>query len=179
MIHRNPTLPEILEWIERYFECQLSDEEEAQLRVIIAGTSLSHPLIDEARALMGFRSPVSGRSEKNKAKPNFKLPISRLRPALGIAAATAVILTIGIHLIGNRSGVITDSDTTCMAYANGQCITDEADVIRLLTSDLQEFNDEAAGLEQSLYDELDAIAPIIDEAELPAIPPEIAEEFKI
>lgn len=178
MIHSNPTLTELLEWIELYFDCQLSDEEEAALRVIIARTPLSHPSIDEARALMGFRSPVIRQSETNYPNSSRRSWPSRLRPALGIAAAVAVIMTLGIYLIGYHVNPSV-SNSKCMAYANGQCITDEADVIRLLTADLQEFNDETDELDQSLYDELDAIAPIIEDAEMPTELSEMADEFTI
>lgn len=152
MKQHNPSLPELLDLIERYFDCTLSDAEELQLRHIIATTGLSHPSIDEARAIMGIRRPVSRRHR------NF-------RPALSIAAAVAVLLTIGIYLFVSPSAGL--GDNKCIAYANGQRITDEEEVINLLREDLREFDDAVEASDRSFADELGDIAPIIESYESP------------
>lgn len=149
----NPKLPQLLEMIERYFDCALSDAEELQLRHIIAATELSHPSIDEARAVMGIRRPARRR-------------LRDLRPFLSIAAAVAFVLTLGIYvLVSPSSGSI--GKNQCIAYTNGRCITDEDDVINLLREDLREFDDAVEASDRSFADELGDIAPIIESYESP------------
>lgn len=149
----NTKLPQLLEMIERYFDCALSDAEELQLRHIIAATELSHPAIDEARAVMGIRRPARRR-------------LRDIRPALSIAAAVAVLLTIGVYLYVSPS-VGRMEESKCIAYTNGRCITDEDDVINLLREDLREFDDAVEASDRSFADELGDIAPIIESYELP------------
>lgn len=174
MKQHNPTLPELLDLIERYFDCSLSDSEEEQLRTIIARTTLSHPAIDEARAIMGFRRPSTAAPTRT-TQPNV-LPADSLtshskkriprRAVVSIAAAIAVVFAIGIHL-GINAPSTTSSNAQCFAYANGERITDEADVIRLLTEDLREFNDGVEEADRNLNDELNIIVPVIEDYESP------------
>lgn len=41
-------LPQLLTLIKKYFDCSLTDAEEACLRIMVATTCYSHPAIDEA-----------------------------------------------------------------------------------------------------------------------------------
>ena len=93
------TLPELLELIERFYDCSLSDEEERQLRLTISSTTYSHPSIDEAKALMGFRRPDAStrttaiptrQTDRHSNRPNIRITLS-------IAAALALLLTLGIN----------------------------------------------------------------------------------
>lgn len=174
MKQHNPTLPELLDLIERYFDCSLSDPEEEQLRAIIASTTLSHPAIDEARALMGFRRPSTA-TPATAMQPNVlpadSLPVRSkkrlsIRAVVSIAAAIAVVFAIGVHLSINTPHPTT-SNAQCFAYTNGERITDEADVIRLLTEDLREFNDGVEEADRNLNDELNIIIPVIEDYESP------------
>ncbi|MDE5664602.1 MAG: hypothetical protein K2I31_01530 [Duncaniella sp.] len=162
------TLPELLELIERFYDCSLSDEEERQLRVAISSTSFSHPSIDEAKALMGFRRPDAATRKNATPVRQSYTPRRRsnIRMTLSIAAALAILLTLGINLTDSRTQG-NGSDGKCIAYANGKCITDENDIIRLLTDDLREFDDAVNDSDQSFADELGDIAPIIETYESP------------
>ncbi len=162
------TLPELLELIERFYDCSLSDEEERQLRLTISSTTYSHPSIDEAKALMGFRRPDAStrttaiptrQTDRHSNRPNIRITLS-------IAAALALLLTLGSN-IADRPIPNSGSDGKCIAYANGKCITDESDVIRLLTEDLREFDDAVDDSDRSFADELGDIAPIIETYESP------------
>lgn len=160
-MNRNPlTLPELLYRIDRYFDCTLSDEEERELRSAIANTPFSHPAIDEARALMGFRRlPETAKNRHRNSGGTFRTVIS-------IAAALALIITIGIHLYNSPSlsPTVTD-DGTCIAYVNGCCITDEADVVKLMIADLREFESGADDIQASIGDELSDLAKLIQSYE--------------
>lgn len=165
------SLPELLGLIERFFDCSLSDSEELQLRRSIAETSYSHPAIDEARAIMGVRAVYRARKPKGEnlqksVKPEVRNRRAALRPVLSIAAALAVLLTIGVYLYVSPS-VGRMEESKCIAYTNGRCITDEEDVINLLREDLREFDDAVEASDRSFADELGDIAPIIESYESP------------
>ena len=138
------------------------------MRLTISSTTYSHPSIDEAKALMGFRRPDAStrttaiptrQTDRHSNRPNIRITLS-------IAAALALLLTLGINL-ADRSLPNSGSDGKCIAYANGKCITDESDIIRLLTEDLREFDDAVDDSDRSFADELGDIAPIIETYESP------------
>lgn len=172
MKQQQPTLPQLLDLIGRFFDCSLSDTEELQLRRAIAETSYSHPAIDEARAVMGVRpaSRIRATESNNPRKsvtPAVRNRRATLRPALSIAAAMALVLTLGVYLLTSPStGSINEKQ--CIAYANGHCITDEDDVIRLMQEDLREFDRTVEASDRSFTDDLGDIAPIIETYESPA-----------
>ena len=62
---------------ERYFDCSLSDAEEELLRDMLGRTRLSHPAIDELRALTGFRTNVGLRSSERRLKGRVRLCVGR------------------------------------------------------------------------------------------------------
>lgn len=157
MKQHTPTLPELLDLIERFFDCSLSDTEELQLRHAIAKTSFSSPAIDEARAVMGLRIPARRRQRQHR----------NLRPAMGIAAAVAVLLTIGVYHLFVSPATVDFGESKCIAYANCRCFTDEEDVINLLREDLREFDNALEASDRSFEDELCDIASIIQTYESP------------
>lgn len=163
MKHNNDIdLNRLLGQIDRYFDCSLSDNEEEELRSIIASTTLSHPAIDEARALMGFRAPQSRKKRSTVNGP-------AMRSIISIAAAVAIIFTLCLTMI--QPSNITES--TCIAYVNGSCITDENDIIRLIAADMRDFSEGASEADQSFRDELGDVAPIIDDYQSDSQFPEI------
>lgn len=160
MRQQNIPLPRLLDLIERYFDCSLSDSEENELREILATSTLSHPSIDEARALMGFRHTVAD-PVILPAKPHVKKRFD-FRPIIGIAAAVAIIILIGLHLHTSPSG---SDNSVCIAYVNGQRITDEADIMKLLSEDMLAFEKAAEESQRDFEEELNAFAPALDEFE--------------
>lgn len=111
----------LLEKIEQYYECKLSDAQEAELRREVAFTRLKHPAIDEARALMGFR------------RHRERRPVARYAV---VAASVAVLIATAVYM--PKASV--DSDNTCIAYAGGVCVTDEAAVERILSENMNDFS---------------------------------------
>lgn len=151
-------LPQLLEMIERYFDCLLTDEEESRLRSLLATTTLSHPAIEEAKALMGFRKP------KRETKRRILTSPKRWRPIASVAAASVIVAIGTIFLIREHSS-LSMGNSTCIAYINGSVITDEAEVLRQLTADMREFGDCAHEAQMSLSQELDETIPLIEEYE--------------
>ncbi len=149
----------LLSLIERYYDCSLSDEEERRLRNLIARTRLRHPAIDEARAVMGFRR--ARRSASGNRAPRWKV-------YGGIAAGVAMLVVAGLAALDSHRP--DSADFGCIAYANGTTITDEDVILGIITDDIREFNDGVAADNESMLDDLDDIAPIIDLYESESFP---------
>lgn len=154
MNKREYTLSEILELIERYFDCSLSDEEEMRLREVVARTSYSHPSIDEVRALIGFRRSVGVIAKTNNRYLR--------RVVISAAATVAIIMAFGLELMLNRQNPIT-SDFQCVAYIDGRCITGESEVIQLITADIVEFSNVVEESNVDLMNDFSEVAPQIED----------------
>ncbi|MDE6028134.1 MAG: hypothetical protein K2G23_08690 [Muribaculaceae bacterium] len=146
----------LLKRIDDYFECRLSDEEEHLLLRDLAATPLSDPAIDEVKALMGFRTIQKSKSA-NHPIPNKRSPVFR---RISVAAASvAILFSIGVYVkyIGSH-----DKEGKCFAYVNGQKITDEKEVEKLLLQNLSEFGDSMNDAQEGLFDEIDELAPVAE-----------------
>ncbi|WP_300811581.1 hypothetical protein [uncultured Duncaniella sp.] len=155
MKHNPMPLPQLLEAIELYFDCEMTDAEERQLRLEVGATPHSHPAIDEARAVMGLRRP-------KQLTPSLHHSIG-VRQWMGIAAAIAVIVTLAVTFMRpGHSPAGQDLQEKCVAYVNGRCITDEDEVIALMAQNLGELQNGADMAEQSMIEELEYLAPMIE-----------------
>lgn len=143
---------QLLEDIEKYFDCGLTDDEERDLRRRIAAEPIAHPSVDEARALMGF---APGRRKRHR-------PIAGQGKAAiaGIAAAVAVLLVLGLRLYSHVGQVPTSP--VCTAYSGGKVITDEDAVLALMNESLFELNDGAHDAGRDMIDDIGLIAPAVD-----------------
>ena len=118
--------------VERYFEAETTEAEEAALRRFLCTPQGSAPRYDEVRAVMGFLAV--GRSQQVAAVPQKKGRSIRLQTLGRIAAA--VIVAVGVGL----AAWLTQSQPTevCIAYVDGREITDREAVIALMTGTMQE-----------------------------------------
>ncbi|MDE7145763.1 MAG: hypothetical protein K2O30_06405 [Duncaniella sp.] len=161
MKYNDMTLPQLLEAIEQYFECALTDEQEKELRHEIAVTSHSHPSIDEAKAIMGIQAAAT----HHRTRPYHhhdtpqKGAASKIFPILSMAASLALIITLGILF---ARPVETEVDRTCIAYVNGKVVTDEEAVFALMAQNIDELHDGANDANEALLDDLGIIAPVVD-----------------
>lgn len=163
MTNTDMTIEQLLEMIDQYFDCTLSDEQEKALRREIAMTPFRHPAIDEARAVMGIR-------QINAVHRGNKRSITRkIIPGLSIAASVAMIITLGVLFLRPA----TTDTSTCVAYVNGQKVTDEDIVLALMAQNTTEFHEGADRAQQSIIDELEFIAPVVDQYESNTNPLEI------
>lgn len=137
---------DLLERIERYFDCGLSDSEEQQLRREIAYTSLKHPAVDEARAMMGFR------------RPRPAVYRHQTRRIVAVAASVAVIALAATNMV--RPAVSVDS--TCIAYIGGERVTDEDVVMSILAENMSDFSEGLDEANDSLQQGIMDVADIID-----------------
>lgn len=107
----------LLERVEMFFDCRLTDDEERKLRQELSACRLQHPVIDEARAVMGLRRP----GRKGAA----------FRPWFMAAASVALVAIIAARVL-----IPSSSASECVAYCNGKVVTDEEQVMALFASDV-------------------------------------------
>lgn len=111
---------------ERFFEAQTSEQDEHALRRFAAVTD--DPDFDELRAVMGYAA-----ASRPRSAARHRLPL--LTP---IQVAAAVLLVAGLSLCVARMMQQPPSD--CIAYVNGERITDEAQVFELMTKTMSSMS---------------------------------------
>ena len=141
---------------ERYFEAETTEEEERELRRFAAQTS--DPDFRELQAVMGFttiaRSSKSLKSLKSSkglkslkgSKVQQQAPLKPLKPLklnshyMGLAASVIVVLGLSLFFsLSNRQ-----QDTGCVAWVNGEKITDPTEVMALMQNTMLEMNIEGS-----------------------------------
>lgn len=153
MMNDKNNLPYLLQEIDRYFECLLTDEEENKLRKKLATTELRHPNIDEAKALMGFRVPEKVRKSKiDRLSKEFSY--KRVRYAAIVAAVIAFAGLVGYIFQLNNSFV----SGNCLAFVNGKCIRDEDAVMKIIFQNISELEQATDEMKVDFLDELDDLA---------------------
>lgn len=160
------TEAELLELIEGYFDCTLSDEEERFLRCAVARSESSHPAVLKAKAMMGFHTirrhhpeiqVMTGRGKRSEGIFRMRLHWRRL---INIAAILTVIFIGAFYLntaIGGQS-----AENRCIAYFNGEKVTDEDQVMEILIDNLSDLDEGAEAAEELMLQDMDEILPLID-----------------
>ncbi|MDE6682856.1 MAG: hypothetical protein K2J87_05470 [Muribaculaceae bacterium] len=169
---KNNKIPskELLEAIDRYFDCALSDNEERELCRMLATTDSDNPSVLEAKALMGFTT--INRINNHATKKEFSSPRFLMRPhskrkllkITGVAAAVTLIVSLGMILI-NKAGSHHINNSECIAYVNGQCITDEETVMSLLVENISELDRGAEEAQNLFIEDLNELLPLTSEME--------------
>ncbi|MCF0235408.1 MAG: hypothetical protein HUK09_01590 [Bacteroidaceae bacterium] len=131
--------------IDRYFEATTSEAEEQLLREFVASPHSQRPEfdalrsdLDEVRAVMGLGVAAVRHQPAAPALPATPAPTTRARHRIGrswrsIAAIAVLTLAIGggVLMVGHRS-------PDCVAYVDGQRITDPILVQRQMELTLRE-----------------------------------------
>jgi len=138
--------------IDRYFDGATTLPEEEELRRIASDPEACGGKLDELRAVMSFAA-VTPR-EKATAKRGHTY--TRHILAIGSAAAAVTIIAMAGWWISTMPG--TDGKSECMAYVDGQEISDPNQVMKIVNSDLAALGEAASGLTDDVTDELDAIS---------------------
>ena len=112
---------------ERYFDAETTRKEEEALKVFAASTT--DPDFDELRAVMGYLAV--GRKQHAASKACTKQPTTRRIALYTRVAAAAILLLIALPW-GYRQ----------WQYVNGERLTDDDEVMRLMKETLLAINDE-------------------------------------
>lgn len=132
---------------ERYFEAETTEEEERELRRFAAQTS--DPDFRDLQAVMGFTA-IARSSKGSKGSKGLKVlqqaPLKPLKPLklnshyMGLAASIIVVLGLSLFFsLSNRQ-----QDTGCVAWVNGEKITDPTEVMALMQNTMLEMNIEGS-----------------------------------
>ncbi len=146
--------------IARYFEGKTSDEEEQLLRRFLASPESASPRYDDIRAVMGFFA-VGRALHAYSVQPQKR----RRAVLMKVAASLLLLLTVGTSwwAIDNHRNV-------CVAYINGQRITDREIVMQQVEQSLATVsrNHDQPSVEQQLSDMFQALdGPHTSSSELP------------
>lgn len=128
---------------ERYFEAETTEEEERELRRFAAQTS--DPDFRDLQAVMGFTA-IARSSKGSKGSKGLKVqqqaPLKPLKPLklnshyMGLAASVIVVLGLSLFFsLSNRQ-----QDTGCVAWVNGEKITDPTEVMALMQNTMHDMN---------------------------------------
>ncbi len=154
MIKDKDNLQNLLQEIDRYFDCLLTDEEENKLRKQLATTEFTHHCIDEAKALMGFRAPERvQKTEKKRIKKIFSYEKVRYGTIIAAVVTLVVSSVYVLQLKDNGFG-----STNCLAFVNGKCIRDEDAVMEILFQNMSELDQATDEMKIDFLDELDDLA---------------------
>lgn len=138
--------------IERYFNADTTVDEEQTLRTELATSSLNSPVIDEARAVMGF-SLVQPAEIKHAAK---RYPWMRAAASIAILATIAIA---GSH-ISNRN-----TPAECFAYVDGEKITDKSTVLNMMFEGLSNVADAAAESQEQALSSFENLVSAMEQIE--------------
>lgn len=132
---------------ERYFEAETTEEEERELRRFAAQTS--DPDFRDLQAVMGFTAiarSLKGSKGSKGLKVQQQAPLKPLKPLklnshyMGLAASVIVVLGLSLFFsLSNRQ-----QDTGCVAWVNGEKITDPTEVMALMQNTMLEMNIEGS-----------------------------------
>lgn len=141
--------------IERYFNAETSVEEERILRRELSGTTADgDPLADQARAVMGF-SLVKESAQTGTSAHRI---LTALHPWRKVAAAIAAVAVTGSII----SGVMRQPEGECVAYLNGQRISDRQAVMEMMFADLNDMGEASADIQADIALNISEIADAIN-----------------
>ena len=149
-MNNNQDIELLLYDIERWFDCKMTEDEEKQFKIALASTSLNHPAIEEAKAVLGFNTI---KSVKKSRKPDSAFALhSMWKVKLTAAALIIAVLSIVIKLT-----LTTETPDECFAFVNGQCLTNEEDVMRLMMENIADLNEGVNEAQQEIAEELEVL----------------------
>ena len=127
------------EYIERYFEGMLSEDEELELKLFLTSEEGQGPEYDEARAVMEFFSTgCSVYEPASVRKPDH------VRRIVAVAASLVLLVTLGVNIY--------NSNNVCVKMSGGDRITDKEVVMNDVDNILADLMNEGTDVESQLND---------------------------
>ena len=122
------------QYIDRYFEGTLSEEEEQDLKDFLATPEGQASEYDEIRAVMGFFAAGKAAAGKDKtayskAKTSSRLILARV---MAVAASLAILFALGVNIYNAKRNV-------CVSYVNGVEVKDKEAVMNDVDGTLSEL----------------------------------------
>lgn len=136
--------PSLRNKIDRYFEAQLSQEEEQGLLKTLLPLEGTDPLIDEVLAVM-LASRLPARAIVRKRKPGWLVA--------GIAASIAAVLTVGILLHYQAP----QNESPMFAYVGGVKTENPHEIMKIIDTQLNDIGEYSDMFSRTLSTDLDDI----------------------
>lgn len=151
---------DIKKLIEAYFDCTLSEQEEEQLKQMLATTEEDTADVREAKAVLGVFAME--RKLLQGAQPitnnEFRITHSK-RSIVRYAAAAVAVFAI---VIGGMKYVEYQEDNACVMYVNGEKISNENIVIAQMMGQMDDISEAADNTEQTMSDQLNDISSVLE-----------------
>ena len=130
---------ELEQLIERYFDGLTTVEEEAALRACLARCPWYSESIEDAQVVMGYFAALSKDQRHSAART------TRQRIA-GIAASIVIVLSVAVFALWHQWQPMDE----CVAYVNGQAISNDREVMALVENDLSSIGNASQGMTAQL-----------------------------
>lgn len=141
--------------IQLYFDGETTLEQERELRAMLADPKVTGEEADEARAVISFAVSSPSHAASSTVKPPSRKP-SRFMAAVSVAASVAVVAMVGYGLFHPRN------NAECMAYVDGNVITDSEVVMEMVETDLSALGQASSDVSSDITDDLDAISSALN-----------------
>ena len=138
--------------INRYFDGETSLQQERMLRQILAQLESPDALEREAMAVMGFSASATVSSPKRSAASRSTI----FRAAASIILLIAAATTLLIH-------TFPQNHDRCVAYVDGQQISDTEEIHRLMMLNLSEMAEASENLDNEVAITLNDLSDFINE----------------
>ena len=130
---------ELEQLIERYFDGLTTVEEETALRACLARCPWHSESIEDAQVVMGYFAALSKDQRHSAART------TRQRIA-GIAASIVIVLSVAVFALWHQWQPMDE----CVAYVNGQAISNDREVMALVENDLSSIGNASQGMTAQL-----------------------------
>ncbi len=130
---------ELEQLIERYFDGLTTVEEEAALRACLARCPWHSESIEDAQVVMGYFAALDKDQRHSAART------TRQRIA-GIAASIVIVLSVAVFALWHQWQPMDE----CVAYVNGQAISNDREVMALVENDLSSIGNASQGMTAQL-----------------------------
>lgn len=130
---------ELEQLIERYFDGLTTVEEEAALRACLARCPWHSESIEDAQVVMGYFAALDKDQRHSAART------TRQRIA-GIAASIVILLSVAVFALWHQWQPMDE----CVAYVNGQAISNDREVMALVENDLSSIGNASQGMTAQL-----------------------------
>lgn len=150
------SLEELEVLIKKYFECETTEEEEARLLMELQACRYRSALIDECLVSMGYFSV--GKAVEQKSKKHGKM--IAIQRVVAVAALAVFVFTLGFLLLDKQD---VNEDDYCIAYVNGELVSDKNMVIELVEKDLSCIGQAVSEDRNSILEQLSGIQGVLSE----------------
>ena len=153
-------MQDIHKLIEAYFDCTLSEQEEQQLKQMLATTEEDTDDVREAKAVLGVFAMERKLSQDAQPITNNELSITHSkRSIIRYAAAAVAVFAI---VFGGMKYVEYQEENACVMYVNGEKISNENVVLAQMMGQMDDISEAADYNDQTMSSQLDDMASVLE-----------------